>query len=149
MERKYVYTFNSPLGEYTAQAYFLRCYDDRFWKAFKHFVRDQNFSRIDQQVVAGGAKVLSSPEKEGARDFILREIAKSISLHHTSRAMLFTHYDCGAYGGLAKFNGDKDAEFVLHQQEHKKAREIVQERFPELEVETYFIDAKGVIKTSA
>ena len=78
----------------------------------------------------------------------LGQIAKSIKLHQTSRVMLFTHHDCGAYGGFVKFNNDEDEELNFHASEHRKAVEVIKEKFPDLEIETYFIDERGVIKTS-
>ena len=142
----YLFRHSSDLDHYTAEAFTLRCFDDRFWKAFKNFLKEQGYRYIDPESVAGGAKILSSPEKESDRDFMLREIEKSIQLHHTQKVLLFTHYDCGAYGGLDRFAGDQEKQFTFHQQELEKAKTVVQDAFPELIVETYFIDKEGVAK---
>ena len=57
--------------------------------------------------IAGGAKVLASPEREADREFVLDQIRKSMRLHGTRRVILMVHSDCGAYGGLAGgFAGD-------------------------------------------
>ncbi len=134
------------MDHYTAQAFVVRCFDDRFWKVFKNFLRDKGLGHIDPESVAGGAKIFASPEKEGDRDFMLRELEKSIRLHHTARVMLFTHYDCGAYGGLARFDGDEEKQFAFHQEELKKATGAVAERFPDIAIETYFLDMLGVVQ---
>lgn len=148
MKRVYLVNHQSVLDHYTAEAFTLRCFDDRFWKVFKHFLKKMGIQHIDPESVAGGAKVLASPEKESDRDFMLRELEKSIKLHGTIRVMLFTHHDCGAYGGFSRFNNDPQAEFDLHTEEHKKARDVVQARFPDLAVESYFLDAVGIVKIS-
>lgn len=149
MERVYIFSKDTDLEEhYAAEIFAVRCFDDRFWKAFKHFLRSRGFSHIDPESCAGGAKVLASPEKEGDRDFMLRELEKSIRLHGTKKVWLFTHSDCGAYGGLSKFGGDEEKEFQFYVSEHKKARKIVEDRFPNLSVETFFIDKHGIVKTS-
>ena len=144
----YEFEFPTNLEHYTAEAFVVRCFDDRFWKVFKRFLKSQGRHHIDPESVAGGAKVLASPEKDGDRDFMLRELEKSIRLHHTKRVMLFTHHDCGAYGGIAKFKGMRSDELAFHQEEHQKARDAISKHFPDLAVESYFIDDKGVIKFS-
>ncbi len=146
--RQYVYEEKSSLEHYTAGAFVVRCFDNRFWRVIKHFIKDSGLKHIDTESLAGGAKVFASPDKPGDADYMLRELDKSIRLHHTKKVMLFTHHDCGAYGGFVKFNGDHDAELKFHEAELKKAAEIVIKHFPQLEVETYFVDDKGVVKVS-
>ena len=46
--------------------------------------------------VAGGAKCLASPQREGDREFFLERIRPSMSLHGTKRVILMVHSDCGA-----------------------------------------------------
>lgn len=141
----YVYQQKTSLDHYTAEAFVLRCFDDRFWKVFKNFLRDKGLIHIDPESVAGGAKIFASPEKKSDRDFMLRELEKSILLHHTARVMLFTHYDCGAYGGLTRFEGDEEKQFAFHKKELSRALAIVKEKFPSVTVETYFIDKEGIM----
>lgn len=148
MRKKYVFRHPSSLHHYTAAVFALRCFDNRFWKVFKRYMRHLGFGDIDPESVAGGAKILSRPEKIGDKDFMLRELKKSIKLHHTKRVMLFTHHDCGVYGGFAKFGGDEEKEFTFHAREHKKARAVIKKNFPKLKVETYFIDTKGIAVTT-
>ena len=109
-------------------------------------MKQAGYVHIDPVSVAGGAKVLASPEKETDRDFMLREIEKSIRLHHTPKVMLFTHTDCGVYGGLSRFDGDAAEEFKLHTAEHARAQNSIRERFPDIAVESYFLDKEGVRK---
>ncbi len=147
-QARYVFEWSTPLEHYTAEAFVVRCFDDRFWKAYKNFLKSLGFAHIDPESVAGGAKIFPSPEKENDRDFMLRELEKSIRLHHTKKAMLFTHHDCGAYGGFGRFESDREKELEFHVTEHRKAREVIAERFPNLAMESYFIDDGGVIKIS-
>ncbi|TSC66948.1 MAG: hypothetical protein G01um101466_837 [Parcubacteria group bacterium Gr01-1014_66] len=144
----YVFSYPSSLGHYTAENFVLRCFDDRFWKVFKNFLKSLGITHIDPESVAGGAKVLASPEKESDRDFLLRELEKSIMLHHTKKVLLFTHHDCGAYGGFTRFKNDWEAEFQFHTEEHQKAAKLLKKQFPDLAVETYFLDKNGVVRTN-
>lgn len=148
MQKKYIFSHSAAKHHYTADTFVIRCFDNRFWKTFKRFLRELGLKDIDPESVAGGAKVLSSPEKKGDRDFMLRELAKSIKLHGTKKVMLFAHHDCGAYGGVARFGGNEKKEFVFHVAEHRKARAIIKKHFPKLKVDTYFIDTEGVIVTT-
>lgn len=145
-ERGYVYKENIKEEHYAADVFVVRCFDNRFWKTFKHFMKHLEIGEVDPESVAGGAKIFANPEKEGDKDFMLRELEKSIQLHKTNRVMIFTHSDCGAYGGLARFKNDEDTELVFHAREHEKAREAIRSRFPDISVESYFIDKHGVIR---
>ena len=145
---KHIYIEESALDHYSADAFLVRCVDNRFWKVAKHFIKDLGFKHIDPKTPAGGAKVFSSPFHESDREHYLRELAVSVRLQHVTRVMLFSHHDCGAYGGFANFNNDRDVEIEHHRAEHLKGAETIKEHFPELAVETYFIDDKGIIKTS-
>jgi hypothetical protein len=141
---KYEFLYESSLEHYTAEAFTLRCFDDRFWKAFKNFLKQKGIKHIDPESVAGGVKILATPEKESDRDFMLREIEKSIRLHHTKKIMLFSHHACGAYGGFEAFGNDREEEFRRHKEEYRKAHKVINDHFPNLAIESYFIDDKGV-----
>ena len=147
-KKKYVYREKSPLGHYKADAFLVRCVDNRFWKSTKHFVKELGMRHVDPKSPAGGAKVFSSPFEESDREYFLRELGISMKLHHVGRVMLFTHHDCGAYGGFAKFDNNHEAELSFHEEEHAKATKVIYDRFPDLIVETYFIDKDRIIRTS-
>jgi len=145
---KYLFVQESKSDAYEAQALVLRCFDERFWQTTREFITFMGVFRFDPVTVAGGAKVFASPEKEQDFDFIMREVEKSIRLHKTKRCLLFTHHDCGAYGGFERFNNNAEEEFRFHREEHQKIQKNILARFPDIKVETFFIDLTGVIKTS-
>lgn len=145
-QKKYIFRFRSDLTHYQTDFFTVRCVDDRFWKAFKNFLRSLGIKRVDPKSPAGGPKVLSSPEKIGDRDYMLREIEKSIRLHGIKKVMLFSHHDCGAYGGFKSFNQNPGKELGFHQKELRKAHQVINRRFPKLRVLTYFIDNEGILK---
>ncbi len=148
-QASYVSSYQTNLNHYTAQAFIVRCFDDRFRGAFEKFLKVKKILHADFESVAGGAKIFASPERKSDREFMIRELEKSIKLHKTRRVILLTHTDCGAYGGLARFGGDAERQDAFHRGEHKKAREVIKIAFPNLPVETYFIDLRGIIKTSS
>ena len=98
-------------------------------------------------VVAGGAKTLASPRNDFERDFILEQIRLAISLHACRRVILMSHSDCATYGGLPRFQGDRDAEAVHHKAELRRAATLVKEQFPEVSVETYFVTFEGIFQS--
>ena len=142
----YLFSFKSDLAHYSADAFVLRCIDDRFRHAFEMFLMKQGIGPRDAEQVAGGAKIFSSPTQESDREFMLDQIALSLKLHHTKKIILATHHDCGAYGGFAAFGNDAESEFAAHKAEHEKARAALYARFPDCAIETYFIDEKGVMR---
>ena len=142
------YTFERPItkSHYEADAFALRCFDNRYWGQFKDFVANKGLKELDTSSVAGGAKIFASPEKINDQDFMLRELEKSILLHKTKKIMLFTHHDCGAYGGFAKFNQNLDLEFNFHINELNKAASLIKTKFSNVKIETYFMDKIGIIE---
>jgi hypothetical protein len=94
--------------------------------------------------VAGGAKYLASPEHETDREFVLDQIRKSMRLHGTTRVVLMVHSDCGAYGGLAGFGGDAEAEAGHHEAELRRAAANLRRAIPGVEVKAYFVDFEGI-----
>jgi anti-anti-sigma regulatory factor len=147
-EPKYLFFHESKPGTYESQAFVLRCFDDRFWETTKAFLTFMGLFHVDRVAVAGGGKVFASPDKEQEFNYMMRELEKSIRLRKTNRCLLFTHHDCGAYGGFERFRNSVEEELEFHREEHKKMRTNILARFPDLKVETYFIDPNGVIKTS-
>lgn len=122
----------------------MSCYDARFEQALRKLIKRSHIERADVVRFAGGAKSLASPENPSEREFVLEQIRKSIRLHGTERVLLTVHSDCGAYGGLAKFKNDTQAEVRHHREELLRAAAFVREALPEVKVECYLIDFEGI-----
>jgi len=127
-----------------ADAAVLCCFDQRIRLAVSKFLQRQGILRPDMIVVAGGAKTLASPRNDFERDFILEQVRMSIRLHSTRRVFVMSHSDCATYGGLAAFGGDRAREASHHEEELRRAAELVRETFPELAVERFFVTFDGV-----
>src|SRR6476620_7443537 len=139
-----VFHFDSAPEQYVADAAVLCCFDQRIRLAVYKFLQKQGIVRPDMIVVAGGAKTLASPRNDFERDFILEQVRMSVLLHKTQRVFLMCHSDCATYGGLAAFKGDRLAEAEHHQQELKRAAQLVKENFPTLKVECFFVNFEGI-----
>lgn len=149
MQRQYIFRHPSSLDHYKADAFIIWCFDDRFREAEMVFLQHMGIRHRDPESPAGGAKIFFDPEKEGDREYMRRELEKSVALHHTEEVWLFTHHDCGACGGMQRFGNDRDTEFAYHRQGHQIAREFIQKNFPEIKnIKTFFVDEEGVIETT-
>jgi hypothetical protein len=142
---KKVFHFDAPREKYHCDAAILWCFDNRFELGFRKFLKRIGVMNSDPIKLAGGAKVLASPDREADREFVLDQIRKSIRLHGTRRVILMLHSDCGAYGGLqAGFGGDGAAEAAHHERELRTAAANLNAAIPGLEVQGYFVDFEGI-----
>jgi len=142
---KKLFHFESPRERYQCDAAIVWCFDNRFELGFRKFLKRIGVNFSDPIKIAGGAKSLASPNLETDRGFVVDQIRISMRLHGTRRVILMLHSDCGAYGGLADgFGGDTRAEFVHHRAELIKATAALHEIFPDLDVDSYFVDFDGV-----
>jgi hypothetical protein len=139
-----VFHFDSASEPYVAGAAVLCCFDHRINLAVRKFLQRNAINQPDMIVVAGGAKTLASPRNDFERDFILEQIRLSIHLHACCRVILMSHSDCATYGGLTRFKGDRHAESAHHKTELQRAAKMVQAGFPDVKVETYFVNFEGV-----
>ena len=139
-----VFHFDSPPEPYIADAAVLCCFDHRISTVVRKFLKKQAIERPDMIVVAGGAKTLASPRNDFEQDFILEQVRLSIRLHQTERVLVMSHSDCATYGGLAHFNGDRDAEAEHHRAELLRAKDLLAATFANISVEPYFVKFDGV-----
>jgi carbonic anhydrase len=136
--------FDSPSGEYRADACVVSCFDARFDAAVRKFLKRRGILMADHIKIAGAAKWLASPEHEDDRDFVLRQIRTSKRRHGAERLILLIHSDCGAYGGLAAFQHDAAREAQCLAAELGKASEFVRANEPALATEAYYLNFEGV-----
>ena len=144
-----LFHFDSDSSPYAADAAVLTCFDQRIRTTVNKFLQKRGISKPDMIVIAGGAKTLASPRNDFERDFILEQMRMSILLHQTQRAYLICHSDCATYGGLAAFRHDRSAEADHHWQELLRARDLLKDRFPDLNVECFFVNFEGVFAAEA
>lgn len=136
--------FTSPREDYTCDAAVVWCFDQRFEAVLRKLLKRLAVLHPDHIRIGGGAKSLVSPQQEGDRLFVLDQIRKSMRLHKTRTVILMLHSDCGAYGGLAAFQGDAEKEARNHSSDLQKAAEFLNEQIPEITVKCYFVDFDGI-----
>ena len=158
MELNYVFRrglSEIDLAPYDALAVVFACSDDRFVPTVQGFLASKGVG-WDRVFIAGGAKVLASPEPFPIiPSFLMRlfrvsvterhaaffQIGRSVLQHKTRKVMLFNHIDCKEY----PYQSDPEQEIIFHTQELRKAHAVVEAAYSTLVIELYLIDAKGVI----
>lgn len=97
--------------------------------------------KVDCDVItrAGGILDLIKPAKNNHDDSVVRDAKVSTELHKIKNLYLLNHEDCGAYGN--KFSS-RDEEVKQHQNDLLAAGKIILNKFPHLNVESYFAELK-------
>ena len=86
------------------------------------FSGQEKIAPFDEIRIAGGAKAVTDKE---SRQTALAGIQIAVYKHSIGRIIIVNHHDCGAYGGISRFNGNETAERDFHSAELKKAEKIV------------------------
>ena len=116
------------------RALVISCSDFRFVSAQRQARLDLGLNNAYDLIARpGGVRQIVLPTSEAARQTMDEEIALLYDLHGFRRVLLMNHMNCGVYQDLA---AEQDEEAV-HREHLAAAREILRERFPKLDVETY------------
>lgn len=122
-----------------AHSLLITCMDFRFVERIHEFFqKDQRLDGLyDHLSLAGSAKSLVWPTCASDKEFVLHHIELAQKLHHIVEVILVNHQNCGAYG-------DQDSQ-VQHETDLRKARQVIQEKFPELKVRLFYatLEEKG------
>lgn len=118
------------MNNHTCEAAVITCIDFRFQDYINHWI-SENFppKTFDRVALAGG--VFDS-------DYVIKQIEISHRLHHITKVILINHEDCGAYGEAG--TPEKHAEDL------KIAITRIKEQFPDLEVQTYYLQLNGTFE---
>jgi carbonic anhydrase len=120
--------------KHTCSTLILHCIDFRFGIAIKQYLEEKNLlGDRDIVAVAGAAKNLASPKLPTDKEFIMRQIEISTSLHGITQIILMNHTDCGAYGGRSAFPSREEEE-KTHFEEMRRAMGIIQEQYPTIAI---------------
>lgn len=123
------YKFNYK-GVHSCEAVILSCIDFRFWKETAEFAeKEMGIKSFDFPSLPGSAKAIN----EGS-DLAMSCISVPCDLHHVQKIIIVNHEDCGAYGGSAKFGDDREAEQKFHEEELRKAKAKIAEKYPDKEI---------------
>ena len=140
------------LSQHEVGTVVLTCIDFRFREFVVPLIRNTfGIDSWDEIKLAGGAKNISMPGKEGRRETTLDDIGLAVSAHHASTIILLTHQNCGKYAVEGHTFDDPAAERAFHEKELDNAGEIVKKAFPSAKVKLGYvhIDQNGAVKIDA
>lgn len=118
------------MSNHSCDTAIVTCIDFRFQEYINNWI-SENFSpkSFDRIAIAGGVFDL---------DYVLRQVDISFRLHHIKKVILVNHEDCGAYGEAG--TAEKHAEDL------KNAAAKIKERYPDLEVVSYYLHLDGTFE---
>lgn len=121
------------MQNHIAEAIVITCIDFRF-QDYIHNWLEANFlpKTYDRGAFAGAAKSLGT---------ILSQIEVAHRLHHIKKAVIINHEDCGAY--WAQSNKDH------HVRDLENVKKEIKDKFPNLEIETYYLHLDGTFELIA
>lgn len=94
---------------------------------------------VDCDLIARAGAVMDIADGQaGFADSLCRDVNVCASLHQASDVYLINHEDCGAYAGN-NFS-DRDTEIAKHLEDLKKAKEVIDVKFPGKNVRLYFAE---------
>ncbi len=117
-------------GIYSCETALVRCIEFRTRKADKSLVR--NYFGFDTFGLIGlpGASKRFLEGSESA----WQSIRSACNTDGCKELIVVHHSDCGAYKGVANFNGDQVEEEIMHRKEMEKFADLVYSRYPKIKV---------------
>lgn len=117
--------------------------DFRFHDSLANFFSEQKLDGEGADVirVGGAIKSLAQPKEARDREFLLEQLNVAYELHGVRQFYLINHEDCGAYGLEDVI--DSPEELAIHREDLRVAKALVQDRFPDSEILTYFMRLSG------
>jgi hypothetical protein len=121
--------------------------DFRLHESLANFFAAQKLDADGADVirVGGAIKSLAQPKETRDREFLLEQLNVAYELHGVRQFYLINHEDCGAYGLEDVI--DSPEELATHREDLRFAKALVQDRFPDTEIFTYFMRLSGTAET--
>lgn len=119
------------MASHHCKAVVVTCIDFRFQPYINEWLK-KNFQpgEFDRISLAGGIKNLVA---------IIEQIGISHRLHHIEQGILINHENCGAYGEAGTP--------AKHAEDLRNARATIQQQFPNVKVDTYYLHLDGIFKS--
>ena len=119
---------------HTCKNLLIRCMDFRLYKETRKWITESDLFEggFDVISIAGAGKELVDGNEE-VKNNLMKHIGISVDIHQAKKIILFHHSDCGAYALDYKFSSTKE-EKEKQFKDMKKVKEIILEKYPEVEV---------------
>ena len=119
---------------HTCKNLLIRCMDFRLYKETRKWIAGSNLFEggFDVISIAGASKDLVDGSEE-VKNNLMKQIGISADVHKVEKIILFHHSDCGAYALDYEFSSAQE-EKEKQLEDMKKAKAIILEKYPEIEV---------------
>ena len=125
----------------TCQNLVINCVDFRIQKSICDWLEKRDLTGdYDHLCTAGGIQDLVRPCVL-TTEALFKEITLSCNLHQVKRIILINHENCGAYGDALEAGSAKEQE--THHADLSQAKALINEHWPQIEVETWFYQLNG------
>lgn len=137
------------------KALVLTCIDFRFVHFQQEFLSKNNLdNQYDWLALAGASLALASFPSPAETQTFWEQLDLSYRLHHIEKVIIFDHEDCGAYASKVdpQLSQDSLREEQVHREYLNNAYWSLKERYPNLQVELYFVklnqEFKAILPTN-
>jgi carbonic anhydrase len=133
--------------EHRAKALVLSCIDFRFVGLEQSFLSSQHLEQAyDWVALAGASLALTGFPHPAEAEAFWDQLGLSKQLHDIRKVIILDHQDCGAYASVYQRPfSDLTSEQNLHAKYLSQAYEQIRQRYPDLDVELYFVKLTGEV----
>jgi carbonic anhydrase len=139
-------------GEKFAKALVLSCIDFRILEAERYFLSLQNLANhYDLTALAGASLAISGVPHQADAEAFWDQLDISYRLHKIKKVIILDHQDCGAFAYKINPNlsSDPELEIKTHTEYLSRAYWAIRDRYPELNIELYFVKLDAEVKAIA
>ena len=134
---------------HSAQALVLSCIDFRFLKSELSFLAEKNLgNQYDWTALAGASLALAGFPHPADTVAFWDQLDLSYRLHHINKVIILDHQDCGAYATIIDWDLSEypERELQVHADYLNQAYWAIRDRYPDLNIELYFVTLNGSVK---
>ncbi len=131
------------------KALVLSCIDYRILEAERYFLSLQNLGgQYDFTALAGASLALSGMPHQYDAEAFWDQLDISYRLHHIQKVIVLDHQDCAVYEYKIdpSLASNPELELTTHTEYLSKAYWAIRERYPELNIELYFVNLNTEVK---
>ena len=128
----------------------ITCIDFRLQKSYSSIIQSRSMlGESDIISLAGCSRDLVKPLENWHKEALLRQIKLSVKLHSPSNIILLDHQDCGGYAqdGTIPNGLSVDEDKKAHMEWGNAALDILEAKFPEINIEWYFVRLDGKVES--
>lgn len=120
----------SDQHQHDCEALIVTCIDYRF----QHYIHEYLHKTFDPKTYDRVALAGAVQDFE----YIMKQVDIAVRLHHIKKVVLINHEDCGAYG--------EEGTPEKHAHDLNAAKKAINEKYPDLEVELFYLKLDGTFE---